>query len=166
MPSVGQTYYIKRSVLIVGLLPEINEERTINNVKSFFNGEYERLCRLAGGGITITSPQLDGMPRAQAKSNPTEAKFIKVANYHLLVKTVAKAINACSPVSRVILLGRFIQGKSAWQVAQEIGYESSHFYDYYNRACLEFADTLEYHTKLLKDDDLVEDLHSYKNDDT
>ena len=150
----------------MGLLPEINEERTINNVKSFFNGEYERLCRLAGGGITITSPQLDGMPRAQAKSNPTEAKFIKVANYHLLVKTVAKAINACSPVSRVILLGRFIQGKSAWQVAQEIGYESSHFYDYYNRACLEFADTLEYHTKLLKDDDLVEDLHSYKNDDT
>lgn len=166
MPSVEQTYYIKRSVLIVGLLPEINEEQTINNVKSFFNGEYERLCRLAGGGITITSPQLDGMPRAQAKSNPTEAKFIKVANYHLLVKTVAKAINACSPVSRVILLGRFIQGKSAWQVAQEIGYESSHFYDYYNRACLEFADTLEYHTKLLKDDDLVEDLHSYKNDDT
>ncbi|WP_242361444.1 ArpU family phage packaging/lysis transcriptional regulator [Limosilactobacillus antri] len=150
----------------MGLLPEINEERTINNVKSFFNGEYERLCRLAGGGITISSPQLDGMPRAQAKSNPTEAKFIKVANYHLLVKTVAKAINACSPVSRVILLGRFIQGKSAWQVAQEIGYESSHFYDYYNRACLEFADTLEYHTKLLKDDDLVEDLHSYKNDDT
>ncbi|AMS07416.1 hypothetical protein AYI71_00465 [Limosilactobacillus oris] len=150
----------------MGLLPEINEEQTINNVKSFFNGEYERLCRLAGGGITITSPQLDGMPRAQAKSNPTEAKFIKVANYHLLVKTVAKAINACSPVSRVILLGRFIQGKSAWQVAQEIGYESSHFYDYYNRACLEFADTLEYHTKLLKDDDLVEDLHSYKNDDT
>lgn len=166
MPCVEQTYYIKRSVLIVGLLPEINEEQTINNVKSFFNGEYERLCRLAGGGITITSPQLDGMPRAQAKSNPTEAKFIKVANYHLLVKTVAKAINACSPVSRVILLGRFIQGKSAWQVAQEIGYESSHFYDYYNRACLEFADTLEYHTKLLKDDDLVEDLHSYKNDDT
>lgn len=150
----------------MGLLPEINEEQTINNVKSFFNGEYERLCRLAGGGITISSPQLDGMPRAQAKGNPTEARFIKVANYHLLVKTVAKAINACSPVSRVILLGRFIQGKSAWQVAQEIGYESSHFYDYYNRACLEFADTLEYHTKLLKDDDLVEDLHSYKNDDT
>lgn len=148
----------------MGLLPEINKEQTIYNVKSFFNGEYDRLCRLAGGGITISSLQLDGMPRAQAKDNPTEAKFIKVANYHLLVKTVAQAINACSPVSRVILLGRFVQGKPIWQIAQKIGYESSHFYDYYNRACLEFADTLEYYTKLLKDDDLVEDLHSYKTD--
>ncbi len=150
----------------MGLLPEINEERTINNVKSFFNGEYERLCRLAGGGITISSPKLDGMPRAQAKGNPTEIQFIKVANYHLLVNTVAQAINACSPVSRVILLERFVQRKPTWKIAQEIGYESSHFYDYYNRACLEFSDTLEYYTRLLKDDELVEDLHSYENDDT
>ena len=50
----------------MGLLKELDVDGTTDNVRYFFKDEYARLCRLAGGGIKLTSPQIDGMPRASA----------------------------------------------------------------------------------------------------
>lgn len=151
-------------MLKVGLLKELDVDGTTDNVRYFFKDEYTRLCRLAGGGIKLTSPQIDGMPRASAAGNSMENQMVKVANYHLLVETIAQALNACSLRSRRILIAKFIQNKKDWEVANQIGYEKTRYYHYLKIACSEFADTLERYTSLLGDADLLEDLHAYKDE--
>lgn len=158
----NQLYYNKTGrVLKVGLLKELDVDGTTDNVRYFFKDEYERLCRLAGGGIKLTSPQIDGMPRATAAGNSMENQMVKVANYHLLVETIAQALNACSLRSRRILIAKFIQNKNDREIANQIGYEKTRYYHYLKIACSEFADTLERYTSLLGDADLLEDLHVY-----
>ncbi|MBB1069205.1 hypothetical protein H5S40_03430 [Limosilactobacillus sp. RRLNB_1_1] len=146
----------------MGLLKDVDVNGTTDNVRYFFGDEYNRLCRLAGGGITLTSPQIDGMPRATATGNSTEKQMIEVANYHLLVETVTKALNACSVQSRRILIDKFIRNEKDWVVAEKVGYSKTRYYHYLKAACCEFADTLEHYTSLLGDEELIEDLHAYK----
>ena len=145
----------------MGLLREVDPIGTEKNVKWFFKHEYKRLCRLAGSEITLTSPSLDGMPKAQAKGNHNEDMMIERANYSLLINTVVEALNACSVIDRKILLAKYVLKEPDWKIAQTIGYEKSSYYDMLRFACEDFADTLEYRTRKLQDDDLLEDLHSY-----
>lgn len=147
----------------MALLAKIDDKETIKNVKDFFNNGFERIQRLSKSSINISSPRLDGMPKVQPVNNVNENKYIKAANFRLVFNAVIDAVNDCSDTGRVIIIKRLIQHKPQWQVAQEVQYQSSRYYDYYNNACLEFADNLEYRTAILGDDDLLLDLHAYQN---
>lgn len=147
----------------MALLAKIDEKATIQNVKDFFNSDFERIQRLSKSNINISSPRIDGMPKIRPVNNVKENKYIKAANFRLAFKAVIDAVNDCSDTGRVIIIKRLIQHKPQWQVAQEVQYQSSRYYDYYNDACLEFADNLEYRTAILGDDDLLLDLHAYQD---
>lgn len=151
----------------MGLLPEINENATVDRVRHFLQDEdkFPRLERLSGAWCELKSPQMDitGV-RGSSAGNAIEHRFIKHAYYYSAYLAVKEAIAHMRPDSRLIIQQKYLNAVPSWQVANTLGVASTQFGKRDRRACFEFADLLEgsaYRYGITEEFGL--DLHVYRN---
>lgn len=128
----------------MSLLPEVNEEKTKDNVAHFFKHDLEKLVLMAGSRMTdLQSPQLSGMPSG-SRLNSTEDTVINGLNSQLIVKSVSDALNrGVDPVSRKILIGLYINHQRWVDIQPSIYKEHTSFSQYRNQALIKFAFSFE-----------------------
>lgn len=109
---------------------------------------YEAMYSLGGHSEDVTG--IHG-----SSGNHTEDKLIAGNPYMRAMNSIKRGLKACSIQSRLILIGRYIEGKKVWAIQQELQLTGSDRYqkaDY--KACYEFADAMDY---IVAEDD-VQDL--------
>lgn len=130
----------------MGLIPNINEEETIANVKTFFfNEKYYPTIRRRSGDWGLKSPQMDvtGIP-ASGGGNHNEEKYLDVAHYRQAKRAVEYAIAGCKHRSQQILKYEYQQQLPIMECKNLIGLYGHDTYQKADRyACFEFADTIE-----------------------
>lgn len=135
------------------LFPEVDEKKTVANVKRFLSVELPKMERMSHQDITsIKSPVFDDLPKAHASGNKAEETITRRMYAKQVVKCTSEAIDGCDHVSQT-LIKRLFADKSPiydYQLMGELGYGNDRYYFYKNRACLQFADAY-----------LLDDLHTY-----
>lgn len=145
------------------LLPEIDTEKTANNVRRFLKEDYPRLCRQAGENQSfIKSVVYNGMPKSPSHGNPVEMKITSCLWAQEALRAVYRALEFCSRDSRIIISERYGNHKTAWEAAQMLGYEKTRYHERQNQSYIEFADAFESTGRRLFEDPSRADLHVYK----
>ena len=131
------------------LLPEIDKQATIDQVRDFFydDDKYERICRRAGDwGLHSPIMDITGVPGGGA-GNSSERKFLTYVDYNNAKRAVYFAVKGCSHDSRLILEHRYITGKrdrlAVYQMVGLLNCGRDKYYSLDDEACWEFADTVE-----------------------
>ncbi|USS85124.1 DUF1492 domain-containing protein [Fructilactobacillus myrtifloralis] len=131
---------------------EIDERATRNKVRRFFKKQVPRLVRLSGLDLaSLKSPELSSMPTSKPVGNANEDRIVRTLEAQRLITAVVKAMQVCGEPSYTILFGVYVQGRQNWQVAQQLGYSTTRFYQLKNQAFLNFVDAF-----------VEADLHVYK----
>ena len=95
----------------MGLFPEFNEKKTIQNVRKFFNNDnkYQRICRSAWmDGIKAQVNDVTGI-HGSRKGNASEKMMIYYAECARAKRAVEKAISVCSVASQDILNWHYVK---------------------------------------------------------
>ncbi|WP_419155599.1 ArpU family phage packaging/lysis transcriptional regulator [Weissella minor] len=125
----------------MALLPEIDEEKTIANVRDFFEHDFKRLQNMAHiSYVSIKSPIISGMPTVSSVSNSNDDKL---TNYSYARKTLDDVVRACEAMSfpyRDVLELRYFRGLSWMQVTEQLGYSTSRGHQLINDSFLQFAE--------------------------
>lgn len=143
------------------LIPNINEEETIANVKTFFfNEKYYPTIRRRSGDWGLKSPQMDvtGIP-ASGGGNHNEEKYLDVAHYRQAKRAVEYAIAGCKQRSQQILKYEYQQQLPIVECKELVGLYGHDTYQHADRyACFEFADTISVARVLFFVTDLIPEL--------
>lgn len=131
----------------MGLFPEFNEKKTIQNVREFFSNEkrYPRICRNAWmDGIKSQVNDVTGI-RGSRKGNGSEKMMIYYAECARAKQAVEKAISACSTGSQDILNWHHVKQLTVVETKLHINHHLGHstFKDADEVACLEFAEACD-----------------------
>lgn len=143
------------------LIPQINEEATIANVRQFFfNDKYYPTIRRRSGDWGLKSPQMDitGIPAARG-GNTNEDKYMMIAHYRQAKRAVDYAIKGCRQRSQEILQRRYVRQLPVERVKECVrlyGHETYVNADRY--ACFEFADTISVARVMFSVTDLIPEL--------
>lgn len=142
----------------MGLIPSINEEATIANVKSFFFSEkYYPTIRRRSGSWTVGSPTMDISGVASAPvGNVNEEKYLEIVHYRHAMEAVDYAIAGCCARSRAILKYEYqerLQIKQVKELVRLYGHDT--FSDADRYACFEFAETIEVARFMFQVTDLI-----------
>ncbi|MCB6839660.1 RNA polymerase subunit sigma-70 [Weissella viridescens] len=125
----------------MALLPEIDEEKTIANVRDFFEHDFKRLQNMAHiSYVSIKSPIISGMPTGSSVSNYNDDKL---SNYSYARKTLDDVLRACEHMSypyRDVLELRYFKGLSWLEVTDRLGYSTSRGHQLINDSFLQFAE--------------------------
>lgn len=131
----------------MGLFPELNEKKTIKNVRSFFNNDknYQRIRRNAWmDGIKTQVNDVTGI-HGSRKCNGSEKMMICYAECARAKRAVEKAINACSVGSQDILNWHYAKQLTVVETKLHINHHLGHstFKNADKKACLEFAEACD-----------------------
>lgn len=130
----------------MGLIPNINEEATMSNVRTFFfNEKYYPSIRRRSGDWGLKSPQVDitGIP-ASGGGNHSEDMYLEVAHYRQAKRAVDYAIAGCMHRSQQILKYEYQQQLPIVECKELVGLYGHDTYQHADRyACFEFAETIE-----------------------
>lgn len=131
----------------MGLVPELNEEVTINNVRKFFNSDkkYLTIKRNAwNDGLKSPVNDITGV-RSSSRGNRNEQMMIYYAECAQAKRAVDKAISTCSSASRDILELRYIKQMMVYEVKERLNHNLGHtsYSDADKFACLEFAEACD-----------------------
>ena len=132
---------------IVGLFPEFNERRTIQNVRNFFNDDkkYQRIRRNAWtDGIKVQVNDVTGI-HGSCKGNGSEKMMIFYAECARAKRAVEKAISVCSLASQDILTWHYVKQLTVVETKLHINHHLGHstFPNADKTACLEFAEACD-----------------------
>lgn len=131
----------------MGLFPEFNEKKTIQNVRKFFNNdnEYQRICRSAWmDGIKAQVNDVTGI-HGSRKGNASEKMMIYYAECARAKRAVEKAISVCSVASQDILNWHYVKQLTVVETKLHINHHLGHstFRNADEVACLEFAEACD-----------------------
>ena len=131
----------------MGLFPEFNEKKTIQNVRKFFNNDnkYQRICRSAWmDGIKVQVNDVTGI-HGSRKGNGSEKMMIYYTECAKAKRAVEKAINVCSIESQDILTWHYVKQLTVVETKLHINHHLGHstFKDADETACLEFAEACD-----------------------
>lgn len=135
----------------MGLVPDIDKDATISNVRSFFRDDkyYPRIKRRAWFA-GIKSPQIDvtGI-HGSRKGNSSESMMIDYAEYAQAKRAIDYAIRGCSNTkmfpSQQILQFRYVEQNNINEVKERLGRKYGHntYIRADEQACYEFAECLD-----------------------
>ena len=130
------------AVYIVGLLlPDIDEEKTIKNVKNYFEHEFPRLIAQSHMSLTyIQSPSFDSIGSGNSTRNSQEDKIVGKMGAKEYVGTTMSLINNFPHTYKVIIKSYYINGLSDDDVQELIGYRPTRYKELKKIALLYFAD--------------------------
>ncbi len=131
----------------MGLFPELNEKKTIQNVRNFFDDDkkYQRIRRNAWvDGIKAQVNDVTGI-HGSRKCNGSEKMMICYAECARAKRAVEKAISICSSASQDILLWHYVNQLTIVETKTHINHHLGHstFQRADEKACLEFAETCD-----------------------
>ncbi|TGY64019.1 ArpU family phage packaging/lysis transcriptional regulator [Limosilactobacillus reuteri] len=113
-----------------------------HNVDNFLKDDYPTIYRKSSEWF-ITSPSLDGMPKAPVQTNKNEDRFISHSIYDMANKVIHAAIGGCSEESKVIIQGRYFDKLKQQHIQMKLNVSgNSPYYRKLKRACLEYAECL------------------------
>ena len=125
----------------MALLPEIDEEKTIANVRNFFEHDFKRLQNMAHiSYVSIKSPIISGMPTGSSVSNSNDDKL---TNYTYARKTLDDVTRACEHMPfpyRDVLELRYFKDLSWLEITDLLGYSTSRGHQLINDSLLQFAE--------------------------
>ncbi len=129
------------------LFLELNEKKTIQNVRKFFNDDrkYQRIRRCAwSDGIKAQVNDVTGV-RGSNAGNGTERMMVFYAECARAKRAVEKAISICSSASQDILLWHYVKQLTIVETKTHINHHLGHstFQKADEKACLEFAETCD-----------------------
>ena len=137
-------------VVSMELFQEIDEYRTIKNVKYYFEHDFPRLKARAHMNIaSIQSPSFDTVGSAGNTINTQENKVMDQLRAQELVVATYKTIKNCPDNYRykTILKYRYLYGQSNIETMEVAGYASTRYNECKNNACLYFAEAFaDYYT--------------------
>nr|WP_275556823.1 ArpU family phage packaging/lysis transcriptional regulator [Pediococcus pentosaceus] len=124
----------------VSLLPELDETKTVENVKRFFEKEFPILQNMAHTIFAdIKSPVISGMPISHSSDNRSETK----ATLHVYAKgMLEKVIKACGGLDqkhRHILELRYFKRLTWYEIEELTGYGKTRGREILNEAFLQFS---------------------------
>jgi len=122
-------------------LPEINEKKTIENVRKYFEKEYPGYVdRSSLSSTLIKSPSFD--PAGVSSAGSRNSQDDKVNSYLYANEIVAATVQCVREIQepyKIILNVVYIRNESNKMAQQAIGYQSSRYSDLKNTAFLKFA---------------------------
>lgn len=143
----------KKEMRMDSLFPELDEDQTIEKCKHYLEKVYPRLKLISHVEVgTLKSPNMDGMPRADTKTNTLPDTIVRRIYAKQAVQYTKRAIYACANTDQQILKGLYLRFEQDQNVFGELNLSETRYYKKYKpHALLAFADAY-----------LYEDLHVYK----
>ncbi|XID85745.1 ArpU family phage packaging/lysis transcriptional regulator [Pediococcus pentosaceus] len=122
------------------LIPELDEKKTIKNVKHFFEVEFPAIQNMAHVAyVDMKSPVISGMPVSHSADNGAEAK----TTLHVYAKgMLEKVIEACGGLDqkhRHILELRYFKCLTWYEIEDLTGYGKTRGREILNESFLQFA---------------------------
>lgn len=136
---------------VIFKFPSINQKATAANVRQFFKTDVEKLESIAGsslGGL-YHSPSFDGVP-THNNLNGTELQVLKAVDARKELGLIIQTMKECTPVSKTILVNKYIHHLQMFKISQLIGYGHSRTLDKQRQALCEFANHYAAHGRDLR----------------
>ncbi len=122
------------------LLPELDDEKTIQNVRLFFEKDFEKLQRMAHiAYVDIGSPVISGMPATHSSDNASESKSTLHVYAKDMLEKVKKACCGMDRLHREFMEYRYFKRLKWYEIEAITGYHRSRGNEILNEACLQFA---------------------------
>lgn len=139
----------------MGLLPEINEEETIENVRYYFEHDFPRLVAQSHVNLNyIQSPSFDNEGGGASVRNSQEDKIIGKMSAKEYVTTTMNLVRNFPHDYKIIIKSGFINHQSNSNLMDSIKCGSTKLNDLKNASLLYFADAFQE----------FEDLHVYADE--
>ena len=125
------------------MFPELDEKRTIKNVKYYFEHDFPRLKARSHMNIaSIQSPNFDTVGTPGTARNTQENKVMDQLRAQELVTATYKVINNCPDdyKFKTILKYCYLYGQSNAKTMEVVGYASTRYNECKHEACLYFAE--------------------------
>ena len=124
----------------MSLLPELDENKTIENTKRFFEKEFPTLQNMAHiVYVDIKSPVISGMPASHSADNSVESKVTMHAYAKDILDKVIKACGGLDSKHRQILEMKYFKKLTWYEIGELTGYGRSRGSEILNEAFLQFA---------------------------
>lgn len=125
----------------MALLPELNKNQTIDNVREFFDREVPRIKVMAGRSYTdVKSPTISDMPGASVYGNSSDEKMSNHTQATVYMNELARAIASMPQQEREFMTLRYLHDLTWLEVEQRTGYSTSRGIQIIQSAFLYFAD--------------------------
>lgn len=136
-------------------IPEINREKTIINVRNYFEKEYPKYVDHSSlSASLIQSPDFDSVGSSGTRTNTQENSILTSLNADEFIRATVRCINELQEPYKTILYQVYVQGFSNKIVALNMNYHSSRYSDLKNEAFIKFGAKFK----------RFYDLNSYKNE--
>lgn len=118
-----------------------DKDATIDNTRSFFEGQLESLLRKANANHSdLRSPSFDGMPKAPNHGDLAEDKMMALETAREHIACVHSALDKCEEPAKTILSKRYVDRQPDLAVMTYLGYGHTQYAHLKRAALLEFAD--------------------------
>lgn len=127
----------------MGMFPELDEKRTIKNVKYYFEHDFPRLKARSHMNIaSIQSPNFDTVGTSGTAINTQENKVMDQLRAQELVAATYKTVNNCPDdyKFKTILKYCYLYGQSNAKTMEVAGYASTRYNECKHEALLYFAE--------------------------
>lgn len=143
---------------------EIDSQKTAKNVARFLDKKLDHYLALSGKRrFDLKSPEIDGMPKPVAHGNASENRMLNIWLAENVVECVGMAIRNMNIESRRILIKRYSESMTVYNIATELNYSASTYTRRREKALCEFADRFEYQVIRHQIEGEVDDLHEYEH---
>lgn len=144
---------------------KIDQEKTAQNVKSFFTDDFKHYLNLANKHLSdISSPTLDPNNMGGHDGlNHQDERMVVNLDAQNCVKAVNHTISSCGYPSNTILYLYFIKRMSNDSIAQRLGYQSTRFIEIKKEALVEFAERFDFWRQ--EDKTSMGDLRVFENEE-
>lgn len=122
------------------LIPELDDKKTIKNVKHFFEVEFPAIQNMAHVAyVDMKSPVISGMPSVHGVDNSNEEKLTAHAQAKDLLSKVLQSCSGLDREHRHVLELRYFK-KLSWTAIEDLtGYNNTHNWERFNEALLQFS---------------------------
>lgn len=129
----------------LSILPEINKEATIQNVRDFFKNDFPRLVAQSHINLSyIQSPSFDNTGNKDNVRNIQEDSIVRKINAKDVVIETMQIINNFPDVYKIIIKSSFINNLTNNTVCELIGYGPTRLGQLKKESLIYFADAFTY----------------------
>lgn len=124
----------------MALLPEIDEARTVEKVRYFFDKEFPTIQRMAHKSyVDVKSPIISGMPSSRSIDNTTDEKLTNHAYAEMILEQIIEACRTMKYPHRDIIELKYFKHVKWQEIFDQLPYTESRGYQLMREAFLQFA---------------------------
>lgn len=123
------------------MIDKINDdvtERATKLAKNLLSIELQHAIRISSSSGSVSSPIMDGMPKASHFGNSSEDMMIMVSESRQLVRDVTVALNQLDSDEFIAMQERYLHNKSAVAISQKLCVSRRTVYNILNKGLDQF----------------------------